>query len=272
MSDAEKISRLEALLRKRDAAYATLQGKYNKEIKLVRDNQSAAAGDPATGDGTAAESEPSRSAKYSEKFGIDEDVAKALTEISDDIAQPLKHRISAQESELLSLKMDALLFEKCGVRKSEVENQPLFDSIAADMVDKNNIDALTAIANAKANGDLSEMADIISEVVGVMKERGAWKGSHGHSAIRNAEPAAASNAPAPVQAEKPAAAPKAEVSAVTPHSASGVVNTAPHTVRTIEQVEAEYDALEKRRRKGDFSVIPQMDKLSKEYSRLMRPQ
>jgi hypothetical protein len=99
-----------------------------------------------------------------------------------------------------------------------------------------------------------------------MQNDGSWNYNGRYSAT--AEPVSLSSIPAAHPAKEPAASTAVKPSAVTPHAAAGVSATPLHTVRTIDDVSREYDALEKRFRAGDRSVVTRMTQLSKEFSML----
>lgn len=273
----EIIRRLTEENRRLNARYDTLQGKYNAEIKAVRKSQQSKAEDTAATEAPAPTGKSN--AEYAEELGLDEDVVSAIRKIAGDInpAQVSGQSdadLKAQVAELYANRQnslfDAAIRAKCGndIGLHEVGTDPLFPSYAQEMYDKDGKSAWDAIADAKANGDHAAAANIISQVVDVMKENQMWNVDR-HPAKANAEPvnnpAQSFNAATATVTETPS---PAKVSQVAPHSTSGVRSNPLHTARTLQDVMNEYDALEKRFRRGDTSVVTKITQLSRELSKL----
>jgi hypothetical protein len=262
------------------ARYNTLQGKYNAEVKKVNKSnpppQKAPESDPeSSGDTPSVPDQADRTAALAEKYGLDPDVIAAVRGIitdeygmrnngkeNDDIAEKVEVLSAHHENALL----DAAIREECeGLGLDEVGTHPLFQYYAQSrLFDDSGNSAWDAIAAAKERHDHTAAAKVIGQVVRTIKKNGTWDmtGFVRHSATAEppAAPAAAPDAATTTTIQKPSLA--------TPHSVSGVVNHTPHTGRTEKEIMAEYAALDAKRRKGDLSVIPRMEKLDAELDRI----
>lgn len=269
LTDAEKIQMLTEELRKSEARYSSLQGKYNAEVKKSKkQNATANSDDDKTADtpenGTGEyETDPGEDEELAEELGLDVDVAKAVRLISERQNAKLREELSALTANQRNSMLDREIRASTGgLTLDEVGGHPLFSRYAAGMKDGDGVTASQAIAEAKAQGDFRSMADIAAQVVSEMKAQGVWDLSGGHSAQYNAEPAKAPESPAAVkQVAKP--------STVTPHPSGGVPKG--QTARTIEQVEAELDAALARFRR-DKSAAGDITRLNRELAQLEKTQ
>lgn len=281
-------ARHEEELRVANARYETLQGKYNAEVKGAKKNNTpddAAAG--AAADKTpAAESKNTVAftddelAALADKHGLDSDVISGLADIASALlakrgtSGTANPALEAQVAELQAARdnslFDAAIRNACGenIGLDEINRHPLFRYSARGLKNENTgATAWDDLVAARNDHNYSLAAAIAKKVVADMQNDGSWNYNGRYSAI--AEPATtqtvSASAAQPVQGS-PAAAVKP--SAVTPHSASGVRASALHTGRTAAQAEQEYDALHKRFLKGDSTVLPRMEQLDDEITRL----
>jgi hypothetical protein len=282
----EIIRRMEEELRVANARYETLQGKYNAEVKGAKKDKAPEipAGDDKNAYGeeedknTAAFTDDELAA-FADKHGLDSDVISGLADIASALlAKRAKSgtanpALEAQVAELQAARDNSLLDEAirnaCGesIGLDEINTHPLFRYSARNL--KNESTGSTAwddLVNARNDHNYSLVAAITQKIVADMQSDGSWNYNGRYSAT--AEPVSLSSIPAAHPAKEPAASTAVKPSAVTPHAAAGVSATPLHTVRTIDDVSREYDALEKRFRAGDRSVVTRMTQLSKEFSML----
>ena len=286
--------------RKLNARYDTLQGKYNAEIKNAKKPETEVpennpAAHPAATDtvktSTVAEMTDEDIAKFAEDEEIDPEVAQSFAKfarrfmnggnnnnqqggIDADTAEKVKELYHAKQNDLF----DAAIRQECGaeVGLNEVGTHPLFQSFARELYDSEGITAWDAIMDARNKHQHSYAAGIIKQVVDKMQSQGMWDLSRHMAKSAVAVPAAASAStsavPSTQQPGNESPGTDVKPSAVTPHSASGVSAKPLHTGRTLEDVKQKYDALEKRFKRGDASVVAEMMNLSKEFGRLAAAQ
>lgn len=260
--------------RKLTARYDTLQGKYNAEIKAKKiDSESDP--DKAAGENKPAAEEDAIAkgkAELAEKYGLDDDVMDAVSDmcalimkhqninrsIDPVLEQKMRHIVTQQEN----AEFDRVIRQVCnGISLDDLENHPLLRSCAEGMADNNGITAWDAIIEYKNNHDHANAAMVLKQVVDDMDSKGLWDFNGRHSA--KPEP------PFAAQTQKPSSAGQEKPVTAVPHSVSGVGANALQTGnRTLEDVSREYDALDRRFRLGDHSVVPRMTQLSKEFSKL----
>lgn len=274
--------------RKLSARYSTLQGKYNAEIKNRKfpdKERNCNAGNGDTSDGgelfadettdnntdTVLDSPPDANDvnALAEAYGIDVDVARALSGIVAAQTRKLNEQLAEERTYRLDSMFDQALRSKCGgLGLNEIGNHPLFDRYASELISKSGTSAAQDIADAKSRMDLDRAATIVSRVVDEMRRENAWNIS-GYS-MPNSEPGIAK----PMISESIAEPAKAEPSAPTvkpsviPHS-SGNAATPLQTSRTEKDIMREYNECEARFRKGDFKAAIRMEQLNKEYTKLL---
>lgn len=286
--------------RKLNARYDTLQGKYNAEIKNAKKPETDVpennpADHPAATDtvktSTVAGMTDEDIAKFAEDEEIDPEVAQSFAKfarrfmnggnnnnqqggIDADTAEKVKELYHAKQNDLF----DAAIRKECGaeVGLNEVGTHPLFQSFAKELYDSEGITAWDAIMDARNRHQHSYAAGIIKQVFDKMQSQGMWDLSRHMAKSAVAVPAAASAStsavPSTQQPGNESPGTDVKPSAVTPHSASGVSAKPLHTGRTLEDVKQKYDALEKRFKRGDTSVVAEMMNLSKEFGRLAAAQ
>lgn len=269
--------------RKLQARYSTLQGKYNAEVKNIKtktpedgnngnkdDTSEELFSETAKADDTSTVVSEDDISAIAEKYGIDTDVAKALVGIVSAKTQGIHDELAAERNQRLDFQFDRALKNKCGgLGLAEIGSHPFFDHFASTMINSQGKSAAEDIAEAKAKLDLERAALIVSKVVDEIKKENKWdipgysaKSEPGFSSnVSSASAAAAGKTaePAPAQVVKPS---------VIPHS-SGNVASPLQTARTEQDVVDEYNQLEARFRRGDFSVVARMERLGKEYSKLL---
>lgn len=268
---ADIINRLIEENRKLTARYDTLQGKYNAEIKSLRDNKSSA----SVGD-TSDESETSGGESdeaLAERLGLDPDIVKAIREVQNSgrnqgADSDISARIATLEMERDNAGLDAAMREECfGLSLSEVGRHPFFRSYAEELVNGNGASAWDVIAEAKANRDYRRVASAARQVIEYMDGINRWELKGRYRALPRPASTAVSVHP---QAGNTGTPEKTTVlpSSVSPHTASGVSASALHTGRTAAQAEQEYDQLHKLFLKGKRDVLPKMMQLEDEITRL----
>jgi hypothetical protein len=276
----EIIRRLTEENRKLQARYDTLQGKYNAEVKKPKESASASSAD--NGGGESADTPAVDDDAYAEELGLDSDIIRAIRRVVKDTNVGNSGKddsaLSAQVAELYAHRqntlLDAAIRARCGngIGLHEAGTHPLLPGYASEMVNENGGNAWDDFNAAKDRHDHAAAAAIISQVVKAMEKDGMWNLSRRHSAQSTAEPAVNSAAPvngAPATVnEKSPSANAAKPSAVVPHNVSGVTNSALHTGRTAAQAKQEYAALHKRFLGGDSTVLPRMNQLDDEITRL----
>ena len=267
----EKIRILTEELRKANARYSTLQGKYNAEHKKSRLSDTTANADTPpdeagtgndNGNGNKSDTEDQALA---EDLGLDVDVLRAIRKSNERQNAELRAEINRLSNAQRDALLDNEVRNACGgLSLDEVGGHPLFSRYAGSIKEVKadgtyGMSAAEAIAEAKASGDLRGMANIAAQVVNEMKALGVWD-LYGHPAVQPAaEPAApAVNTTTTKQEVKPTAA--------TPHASGGVPN-AGQTTRTVEVVEAELDAALARFRR-DKSAAGDINRLTKELNTL----
>jgi hypothetical protein len=271
VSADDTIKRLSGEVNHWKAKYNTLQGKYNAEIKNVNK-------------ATAPKEEPDAgSDDTDEESSLDADIVNEIRRIarkefaSGNNAPAVDPEMASKVNDLYSDRQrsifDAKIRSKCGngIGFAEVDQHPLFNSFAREMYDGNRVTADAALEEAIAKGDYEIAAGIIAEVINVMRNNHMWDFSGRHTGNAQAVP---TNAPQVVPASvaepvtKSPVAPAAKPSAVVPHNVSGVTNQSLHTGRTAAQAKQEYAALHKRFLGGDSTVLPRMNQLDDEITRL----
>lgn len=275
----EIIRRLTEENRKLQARYDTLQGKYNAEVKKPKESASASSDN---GGGESASAPAVDDDAYAEELGLDADIIRAIRRVVKDTNVGNSGKddsaLSAQVAELYAHRqntlLDAAIRARCGngIGLHEAGTHPLLPGYASEMVNENGGNAWDDFNAAKDRHDHAAAAAIISQVVAAMEKDGMWNLSRRHSAQSTAEPVANSaasvnGAPATVN-EKSPSAPAVKPSAVVPHNVSGVTNSALHTGRTAAQAKQEYAALHKKFLGGDSTVLPRMNQLDDEITRL----
>lgn len=279
-------ARHEEELRVANARYETLQGKYNAEVKGAKKDKAPDAAAVDTADDKTPEAEDKNTAAFTEdelaaiadKHGLDADVISGLADIASALLEKrgksgtANPALEAQVAELQAARdnslLDAAIRNACGenIGLDEINTHPLFRYSARSL--KNESTGSTAwddLVNARNDHNYPLVAAITQKIVADMQSDGSWNYNGRYSA--SAEPVSLSSIPAAHPAKEPAAS-TVKPSAVTPHAAAGVSATPLHTVRTIDDVSKEYDALEKRFRAGDRTVVTRMTQLSKEFSML----
>ena len=284
----EIIRRMEEELRVANARYETLQGKYNAEVKGAKKDKApdvdavdtSADKTPAAEDKNTVAFTEDELAAIADKHGLDSDVISGLADIASALlekraksgtANPaLELQVAELQAALDNSLFDAAIRNACGesIGLDDINTHPLFRYSAREL--KNKTTGATAwddLVAARNDHNYQLAAAIAKKVVADMQNDGSWNYNGRHSAT--AEPAApqtvSASAAQPAQGS-PAAAVKP--SAVTPHSASGVRASALHTGRTAAQAEQEYNELHKKFLKGDSKVIPRMEQLEDEITRL----
>jgi hypothetical protein len=274
VSADDTIKRLSGEVNHWKAKYNTLQGKYNAEIKNVN-KATAPKEEPDAGKGDDAEE--------GEESSLDADIVSEIRRIArkefasgNNTTPAVDQEMASKVNDLYSDRQrsifDAKIRSKCGngIGFSEVDQHPLFNSFAREMYDGNRVTADAALEEAIAKGDYEIAAGIIAEVVNVMQNNHMWDIGR-HTGNAQAVPA---NAPQVVPASVAEPVPKSPVaqsvkpSAVVPHNVSGVTNQSLHTGRTAAQAKQEYAALHKRFLGGDSTVLPRMNQLDDEITRL----
>jgi hypothetical protein len=277
----EIIRRLTEENRKLQARYDTLQGKYNAEVKKPKESASASSADNGGGDDSADAPAVDEDA-YAEELGLDADIIRAIRRVVKDTNVGNSGKddstLSAQVAELYAHRqntlLDAAIRARCGngIGLHEAGTHPLLPGYAAEMVNENGGNAWDDFNAAKDRHDHAAAAAIISQVVAAMEKDGMWNLNRRHSAQSTAEPAVNSAAPvngAPTTVnEKSPSANAAKPSAIVPHNISGVTMNSLHTGRTAAQAKQEYAALHKRFLGGDSTVLPRMNQLDDEITRL----
>lgn len=268
--DTTTIKRLSGEVNYWKAKYNTLQGKYNAEIKNVNK-------------ATAPKEEPDAgSDDTDEESSLDADIVNEIRRIARKefasgnntpaVDQEMASKVNDLYSDRQRSIFDAKIRSRCGngIGFDEVDQHPLFNSFAREMYDGNRVTADAALEEAIAKGDYESAASIIAEVVNVMQNNHMWDIGR-HTGNAQAVPAnvpqvasAAVTEPVP----KSPVAPAVKPSAVVPHNVSGVTNSALHTGRTAAQAKQEYAALHKRFLGGDSTVLPRMNQLDDEITRL----
>lgn len=272
----EIIRRLTEENRKLQARYDTLQGKYNAEVKKPKESASASTDN---GGGDSADDPAVDEDAYAEELGLDADIIRAIRRVVKDTnVGKDDSALSAQVAELYAHRqntlLDAAIRARCGngIGLHEAGTHPLLPGYAAEMVNENGGNAWDDFNAAKDRHDHAAAAAIISQVVKAMEKDGMWDLNRRHSAPSTAEPAVNSVTPqngnTTTVNEKSPSANAAKPSAVVPHNVSGVTNSALHTGRTAAQAKQEYATLHKRFLGGDSSVLPRMNQLDDEITRL----
>lgn len=273
----EIIRRLTEENRKLQARYDTLQGKYNAEVKKPKESASSDNGGDDSVDAPAVDEDA-----YADELGLDADIIRAIRRVVKDTNAGSSGKddsaLSAQVAELYAHRqntlLDAAIRARCGngIGLHEAGTHPLLPGYASEMVNENGGNAWDDFNAAKDRHDHSAAAAIISQVVAAMEKDGMWNLNRRHSAQSTAEPVANSAAPqngstATVNEKSPSAQ-SVKPSAVVPHNVSGVTNSSLHTGRTAAQAKQEYAALHKRFLGGDSTVLPRMNQLDDEITRL----
>jgi hypothetical protein len=270
---ADIINRLIEENRKLTARYDTLQGKYNAEIKTVRDNKSSApVGDTSNEQLETSGGESDES--LAERTGLDPDIIKAIREVQNSdrnhgADSDISARIATLEMERDNAGLDAAMRDECfGLSLSEVGRHPFFRSYAEELVNGNGASAWDVIAEAKANRDYRRVASAARQVVEYMDGINRWELKGRYRAL--ARPASTVVSSVHPQSGNAGTPEKTTVlpSSVSPHTASGVSASALHTGRTAAQAEQEYDQLHKLFLKGKRDVLPRMMQLEDEITRL----
>lgn len=276
LSDAEKIKMLEEELRKSNARYSSLQGKYNAEIVKKKKNisphiPSAAekenadtSDDPETGIVSYSTNDDEA---FAESHGLDVDVVRAIRELSEMQNADLRDKMSALSDAQRNAILDREIRETTGgMSIDEVGSHPLFSRYASQMKDANGVTAAEAIDAAKKDGNLREVAEIAAQIVREMQAQGTWYLSNrtGYSAAKSSEPAAV-NKDAGNSVDSATKNVAVKVSSATPHSTGGVPSA--QTARTVDVVEAELDAALSAFRR-DKSLAPKIHQLTRELSQL----
>jgi hypothetical protein len=276
----EIIRRLTEENRKLQARYDTLQGKYNAEVKKPKESASASSAD--NGGGESADTPAVDDDAYAEELGLDADIIRAIRRVVKDTNVGNSGKddsaLSAQVAELYAHRqntlLDAAIRARCGngIGLHEAGTHPLLPGYASEMVNENGGNAWDDFNAAKDRHDHAAAAAIISQVVKAMEKDGMWDLSRRHSAPSTAEPAVNSatsvNGSTATVNEKSPSAQAVKPSAVVPHNISGVTMNSLHTGRTAAQAKQEYAALHKRFLGGDSTVLPRMNQLDDEITRL----
>jgi hypothetical protein len=277
LSDAEKIKMLSEELRKANARYSSLQGKYNAEVKNRKLNAQSTATNSRSADtspehgetGTTDNQDKGNGSEindeeFAEQHGLDVDVVRSMRELSERNIAELREKMSAISDAQRTALLDREVREATGgLSIDDVGGHPLFARYASGMKDADGVTAAQAIEAAKENGDLREVANIAAQVVQEMQSHGVWNLT-GYSQSQQAknEPAV-KNAPKTADTDTKETA--ARVTAATPHSSGGVPTA--QTARTIEQVEAELDAALIAFRR-DKTLAPKIQQLNREMAQL----
>lgn len=284
----EIIRRMEEELRVANARYETLQGKYNAEVKGAKKDKApeTPAGDDKNASGEEEEKNTAaftddELAAIADKHGLDSDVISGLADIASALlakrgkSGTANPALEAQVAELQAARdnslFDAAIRNACGenIGLDEINTHPLFRYSARGLKNENTgATAWDDLVAARNDHNYSLAAAIAKKVVADMQIDGSWNYNGRYSA--SAEPAAPQTVSASAAAQPAQGSPAAAVkpSAVTPHSASGVRASALHTGRTAAQAEQEYNELHKKFLKGDSKVIPRMEQLEDEITRL----
>lgn len=271
ISAEEKIRILTEELRKANARYSTLQGKYNAEHKKskISDTANATSDTPPDEAGTGNNDEKSgtdaEDQALADELGLDVDVAKAIRKSNERHNAELRAEINRLSNAQRDALLDSEVRNACGgLSLDEVGGHPLFSRYARRIKEVKSdgtygISAAEAIAEAKESGDLRGMANIAAQVVNWMRSIGVWD-LDGHLDVKPAEPV---NVTTQDTTTKPQAA---KPTAATPHVSGGVPN-AGQTTRTVEVVEAELDAALARFRR-DKSAAGDINRLTRELNTL----
>jgi hypothetical protein len=276
----EIIRRLTEENRKLQARYDTLQGKYNAEVKKPKESASGSSAN--NGGDESADAPAVDEDAYAEELGLDADIIRAIRRVVKDTNVGNSGKddsaLSAQVAELYAHRqntlLDAAIRARCGngIGLHEAGTHPLLPGYASERVNENGGNAWDDFNAAKDRHDHAAAAAIISQVVKAMEKDGMWNLNRRHSAQSTAEPAVNSAAPqngstATVNEKSPSAQ-AVKPSAIVPHNISGVTMNSLHTGRTAAQAKQEYAALHKRFLGGDSSVLPRMNQLDDEITRL----
>lgn len=303
MTDAEKIAMLTEEVRKANARYQTLQGKYNAEVRKGKPPQQStfttAAGNgsgeenkedpennlsdtPEKNNGTGKPQDQSSDTandemakKLAEEFGVDEDFSAFVVKAIEQRLSGQNSRIEDIQTRMLNADLDAAVRNKCGgLGIKEIGEHPLFNRFCTEMADRTSgITAAQAIAEAKSRCDHDAVATIAQQVVNAMRTRGVWDLDGGYpensGPAEKQSPGNGANTPAQAAADNAGAKTQQFIS---PHSASGVVLNQ-QTARNINVVEAELDAaLKEFRRTGNGKLAVKIEKLEKEFTSLLTGQ
>jgi hypothetical protein len=250
-------------------------------VKKPKESASASSADNGGGDDSANAPAVDDDA-YAEELGLDADIIRAIRRVVKDtnVGNSSKDdsALSAQVAELYAHRQNTLLDAAIrarggnGIGLREAGTHPLLPGYASEMVNENGGNAWDDFNAAKDRHDHAAAAAIISQVVKAMEKDGMWDLSRRHSAQSTAEPAVNSATPvngAPTTVnEKSPSANAAKPSAIVPHNISGVTMNSLHTGRTAAQAKQEYAALHKRFLGGDSTVLPRMNQLDDEITRL----